>query len=302
MATADSSLVPLDPVDAPDSVADWRPANSLGISLARFWNRHAPRGKGAIPRMIGRRLGGAWKFTIETESGCRLAVNPAHLDLYLTIEREGAWEPWIIRACRDIVQPSDVVYDVGANAGAISNEIAAAIPGAQIYAFEPQPSMAKLVAISAKLNGHQNIRVMAVAVGETEGSATLHCPAHALHASLAEGQGDSESIDCRVISLGERVKCGHLPPPDMIKVDVEGGELGVIEGALEAIRTSQPAILFEANDNASRFGYTRTDLMRKILDCGDYEFYQVAPGDTLAMPRSRKYSNRHGYRAQTVDT
>ncbi|MEZ6131836.1 MAG: FkbM family methyltransferase [Planctomycetaceae bacterium] len=215
-------------------------------------------------------------------------MDPANLDLFVTIQNEGAWEPWIREACIHAMRTGDVLFDVGANAGTISNEVGLACGDVSIKAFEPQTDLAHLVAVSAALNHLNCIEVFAVAVGDRCGTIQLHKPAHALHASTtASGESGERVVDCPLISLDAIVRSGRIPPPNLIKIDVEGGELNVLQGATWLISKYQPVIIFEANDNCERFGYTRDDLFQIISSQGPYRFFRVAPGDTLAAPPSR---------------
>lgn len=267
---------------------EWNTRKPLLFRFAACCNRVLPRGKGAIPRWIGRTFGRKWKTIVETDSGCKLAVDPQNLDLFVAIQSDGAWEPWVRKACIMAMRDGDVMFDVGANAGTISNEVAKACPNISIKAFEPQVDMAQLVAISASLNTVDCIEVFPVAVGDHCGTIQLHKPAHSLHASTtASGESGERVVDCPLICLDEVVLSGRLSPPAFIKIDVEGGELNVLKGAQKLISQHLPVIIFEANDNCERFGYTRDDLFRLIAGCGDYRFFKVAPGDTLAVPIGR---------------
>ena len=278
----------LRPIERPADVSAWLGRQPAMMRLASWLNRISPRGKGAIPRMIGRRFGSRWKATIRTDSGCRLAVDPANLDLFVTIENEGAWEPWIRSVCQTAMRGGGVMFDVGANAGAISNETALACPGITIKAFEPQAELARLVLVSSVINELENIDVYPVAVGDHEGTVQLHQPAHALHASLeSSGEAGESVVEVPLITLDGAVASGTIPPPDFIKVDVEGGELGVLKGAEGILKRYQPAVIFEANESSARFGYGREDLLGLFRRCGTYEFFWVAPGDVLACPEAR---------------
>ena len=286
----------LESIATPTELNSWRSGQPWLMRLAALFNRVSPRGKGAIPRLIGRRFGKDWTTLIQTDTGCKLAVDPANLDLYVTIENEGSWEPWIRTVCQIAMRDGGVMFDVGANAGAISNETALACPNAIIKAFEPQVELARLVAVSAVLNGLENIEIFPAAVGDHEGSVSLHKPAHALHASLmASGEAGERVVEVPLVTLDRLVREALLPAPDFIKVDVEGGELGVLKGASEILAQYQPIVIFEANESSERFGYGRTDLFEVFRQAGEYRFYQVAPGDVLAAPptRSAAFSDRY---------
>lgn len=288
LGNGNAAMTKLEAIQISDEIQRFQSGQPLMMRLAAFLNRVSPRGKGAIPRAIGRRFGGGWKTAITTNSGCKLAVDPANLDLFVTIENEGAWEPWIRRVCVLAMQDGGVMFDVGANAGAISNETGLACPDITIKAFEPQVELATLVAVSAELNGLPNIEVFPVAVGDHEGTVQLHKPAHALHASLmASGHSGEAVFEVPLISLDWAVHSGQLPVPTFIKVDVEGGELGVFNGARQILSRHEPVVIFEANESSHRFGYGREDLFELFRQCSDYEFFQLAPGDVLASPKKR---------------
>ena len=283
-------------IEKPIDLKRWKGRQPFLMKIAALLNRVSPRGKGAIPRIIGRQLGRNWTTTIQTDSKCKLAVDPANLDLFVTIENEGSWEPWIRRICSLVMKNGGVMYDVGANAGAISNETALACPGITIKAFEPQANLARLVAVSAELNGLDNIEVFPVAVGDHEGTVQLHLPAHALHASLmTSGETGEKVVDVTLVSLDEMVRSKRIPAPSFIKIDVEGGELGVLNGARTILCDHRPAVIFEANESSDRFGYSREDLLNLFRECGDYDFFTIAPGDVLASPKSRSTEFESAY-------
>ena len=278
---------PLRPVTVtPEMMQGWSPELPSLVRLARLWNTVSPRGKGAFPRWLGRSFGQKWRMTIALPGGGQLAVVPSALDIYVTILREGSWEPWIIRAIKTAVRPGDVLFDIGANVGYVSLEVAASQPTAKIFSFEPQPLLAPNVAISAKLSGFDNIQVLHAAAGETDGVMSLFMPAHALHASL-KGEPGTSTVPCRVLRLDGLVDRGELPPPNVIKIDVEGAEWDVLKGATQILSKYRPVLLFEVNDNAARFGYTAEILCQWLRARADYQFFRIAPGDLLAAPPER---------------
>ncbi|MBB3206293.1 FkbM family methyltransferase [Rhodopirellula rubra] len=288
--------VSLQPTQITESMNDWSTSRPFFARIAQRLNRWLPRGKGAVPRWIGRCFGKDWKFFIQTDSGCHLAVDPGNLDLFVTIQNEGAWEPWVRQACILAVGQSDVFLDVGANAGTISNEVGRARSNARIYSFEPQPDMARLVALSATKNGLSNITVFEAAVGDHCGTVILHKPAHTLHASTKSvSTGHEERIECPLITIDAMVASGQLPPPDVVKIDVEGGELDVLKGAEQTLQENMPIVIFEANENCERYGYTRSELIRTLRNAGDYQFFQIAPGDVMAIPTVKAAAYRENY-------
>src|SRR5882724_8541385 len=140
-------------------LAGWGEGTSWQFKLSRFWARHIPRGKGWFPRQIGRRFGGGMRDTIRTASGARLAIDPGSLDMYCSITNQGGlWDADVLEVCCRFLKPGGVFYDIGANVGLMSLEVAKRFGDqVRIFSFEPQPSLAHTLAISARLNNFSNL-------------------------------------------------------------------------------------------------------------------------------------------------
>jgi hypothetical protein len=76
-------------------------------------------------------------------------------------------------------------------------------------------------------------------------------------------------------TLDALIKSKKLPAPDVIKIDVEGAELKAFQGGRNTLITHQPAIIFETDTNADRFGYTRKQLLDFLRECGYDRFYFI---------------------------
>jgi FkbM family methyltransferase len=268
-------------------VAPWRAcAESWQHKLARFWSRHVPRAKGAFPRLIGRHFGSGLHDVARTASGAALAIDFASLDIYCAIERlDGNWDKHVLDACCNWLRPGAVFYDIGANVGFMSMELSKRFGGSlEVYAFEPQPSLARCVAISAALNSFDNVKVFACLLGDTSGITELFLAAHSIHASiLAPREAGAAAIRCPMTTLDELLDRGVLPPPHLIKIDVEGSEPAVFRGGARMLAKHRPVIVLEAG--VESVGYTRQELCRMLHDIGGYRFCalefdgRIAPAD-----------------------
>jgi FkbM family methyltransferase len=214
---------------------------------------------------------------IRTASGGRLVVDPGSLEVFAFIDLNGgAWEAHDIAACKAVLERGQVFYDVGANAGVFTVEIAAAFDDAvQVRAFEPQPSLARSLALSAARNGFRNVHVHPVILGAEPGEVDLFIPASTIHASVVARDGRSQRLACAKTTIDAEVERGALPALDVIKMDVEGAERSVVQGALETIARHEPSIVFESDINQDRFGYSRADLCAELRFCADYRFFAV---------------------------
>jgi FkbM family methyltransferase len=271
-SSADPSLSVL---ISPGDLERWSEERPLPMRLAQLWASHAPRGTSWVPRKLGRLFGRRWRCVVRTSDGAMLAVHPYNLDIYTAIVREGAWERSVVRTCCTVLKAGDVFYDVGANAGAVSMAVSTHFRGGvNIVAFEPQAELARLIAISARLNGVENVHVFRTLLGDRDGATELFIPSHSIHASMIARERRATAISAPIRTLDHLVYSGVMPP-DAIKIDVEGAELQVLQGAERLLRERPPYLVFEADDNMMRFGYSREDLFSYLRKQADFTIFGI---------------------------
>lgn len=90
-----------------------------------------------------------------------------------------------------------------------------------------------------RLNRVRNVCVHELAVSDHDGRARF-----APHASNAVDKlSDSGSVDVAMVSLDSMTTTGQLPDPHLVKIYVEGAELGVLRGAVELLERVRPPLL-----------------------------------------------------------
>lgn len=280
--SAEKNLTPISITEL--GVPQWCEQQKWVLTLAYLLARIMPRGKGWFPRQLGRLIGRSMQTSIQTSSGTILAVDPANLDIYTTIMRfSGTWEKYVFNACMSVLRPGHVFYDIGANAGYMALEIANHFRSdVTVVAFEPQSSLNRMIVQSAQLNQLDNVLVYPVLLGKSSGIETLYIPSHAIHASIVSREKGAKTIEYPMTTLDLQViRHRTIPPPDVIKIDVEGSELDIFHGAEKTILTYAPAIVFEADENMERFGYGFKDIVEFLSSLIDYEFYRIGEDDTL---------------------
>lgn len=156
----------------------------------------------------------------------------------------------LTRICRR----SSTILDVGANVGRYSGYFSQYIAGdAKIYAFEPGASAYALC--SANTSKNSNIVCLNLALGDTDKTQYLHIPLDARNnpvSALGWTGGDqpsgSETVQAiETRSLDGLVNVGEIEirSPLFLKIDVEGAEMSVLQGAAKTISEFKPVLYFE---------------------------------------------------------
>jgi FkbM family methyltransferase len=151
----------------------------------------------------------------------------------------GSYEHDKQRLFQKTVRAGDVVYDVGANAG-FYTLLASVLVGEKghVCAFEPLPGNLGNLRKHLEINHVKNCSLIDAAVSASDGEAmfdpsTDRCTAHL---------SMSGSIPVRTVSLDALVSRNEIPPPNFMKIDIEGAEYDCLQGCAEIIRRYHPVI------------------------------------------------------------
>lgn len=145
-----------------------------------------------------------------------------------------------------LVRRGDRVLDVGGNRGTYAYRFEQL--GARVEVFEPNPVCLRVLAPWAQ--GRRSVSVHAVALSATNGSAELAIPIdgkgveHDASASIEHGVGANADARLETVPIRTLDSFGYRDAA-LIKIDVEGHEQSVIDGARETIAASTPALLIE---------------------------------------------------------
>jgi FkbM family methyltransferase len=157
----------------------------------------------------------------------------------------------VLRQCAD-----PIVIDAGANIGLHIISWADAVPSLRGYAFEPVAANREL--LEANLRRHElldRVRIESSALGASVGSTLLHETDDAAYSSVLETgrRRIVASYDVPITTIDQYVTVNAIEQLDLIKIDVEGFEDAVLEGAQGTIATRQPHLFVEIsaeNQNA----------------------------------------------------
>lgn len=150
----------------------------------------------------------------------------------------------VIRECKRLIQ-GGVFYDIGANVGRVSEEV---LPHAKhVVAVEPDPGV--FAELTARLKGRAQCIQALVGIEGAERTFLFNTIASASSTSVAP-EHDPQGHDYLLRSKVRAVSLDRLArehgPPDLIKIDVEGGELMVLDSGKDVL-ARRPVVVMEFN-------------------------------------------------------
>lgn len=171
-----------------------------------------------------------------------------------------------------------VLVDIGAAAGEWSL-MPVAVRDLRVFAFEPHSGFASLLRENLQLNDvYGQASVYVIALGAEPGVARLKVPESMKKWGLSTigsvpGFGPAETYPVCVATL-DQFFTGR--DPTLVKVDVEGGELGVLRGAGQTIERRAPAFVIEVCQKRTRqFGYDASEIVETMESLG-YRWEKLA--------------------------
>jgi FkbM family methyltransferase len=185
----------------------------------------------------------------------------------------------------------DTFLDIGANHGTYSLRAAKLVgPKGKVLAFEPQPRLAMIIKRTFTENGFSQARVYPLAVSSRAGLTKLYIPSTGSGmAGLFEGYsavGDFDAIEVNTVRLDDFLETEDLPGKLFIKLDVEGSELTVLDGAKRLIQRHHPLILLEINPTSLvASGSSAGELLHRLRTLGYSQAAELEEWpDTLSLP------------------
>jgi FkbM family methyltransferase len=188
----------------------------------------------------------------------------------------GLYEPEAMEGIRRLVKAGDCCIDVGANVGYYTISLANWVgPSGLVVAFEPFPGNFAILEKNVHLNHLQNVVLEPSALSDCNGSlqlifgveeqfsATPSVAGYAVEGDRESMQVPARTLDDYIIGLGRA--------PDFIKVDVEGAELAVLEGARRTLATVRPNMLVEIHG----WGTEESEKVLQILSEFHYDTHVV---------------------------
>lgn len=226
-------------------------------------------------------------------------------DLFERIALDGHYEPELAGVCRAHLDLGRDAIDVGANVGFYTVLMARALPDRRVLAIEPTPAALGRLKSNLERNGVSDRTVIfegaaAAAAGRlpisvVDGREEYASLGALVHASVIGAA--NTTLDIAATTLDALV-AEHELAPGFIKIDVEGAEMSVLQGAAETLRVHRPVVLAELTAPLLEAQGTSAEAVLGLFREAGYSVSDpLAPGvppgrrrygDVLAVPSERR--------------
>lgn len=206
----------------------------------------------------------AWGMPIEVEATENIGRAVLALGVYDLPVAEVLWR---------LTDPGEVAVDVGANVGSLFAVLVRRTgPSGQAWAFEAHPGLAeRLRSNAARWRGWGDVHVVAEAVSSAPGTVSLVLPdgfeSNRGLARVGAAPGGPGALTVPATTLDERFAAAPRAP-DVLKVDVEGHEEAVIEGARTLLARGHPRdCVYEDHAHPSR--------VTRLLEASGFTVFRI---------------------------
>ena len=202
--------------------------------------------------------------------------------VFREICERGAFEPEIIDRLVELARPGTTIFDVGANIGLMAIPVLRACDTCRVVSFEPSPNSLPYLQTTAQGSTFADrwmVRGVALSSSPGELDFTIGRPDDALF----EGFNSTTIVNARVIkvkvsTIDEEWRALARPAVSVIKIDVEGAEGGVLDGASELLAAQRPPLVIEWHEPyLKRFG-TAVDSILTLANRFGYRLSTIPGG------------------------
>ncbi len=209
------------------------------------------------------------EIQVDLDGQKMVVPNPRQSILGRMIYLYGSWEATVSQFLQSELQPGMVVLDVGAHAGYYTLLMAKQVgQNGKVIAFEPNSVVRELLIKNIGLNKYDQVTVSPFALFSREGTTALETlDISNMRLSLHGAATNTQPVVMRAFDHC-RVELG-ISQVNLIKIDVEGAELDVLQGMRELLDNCYPALLIEVHfEGLTQFDHTSTELLDFVRSFG----------------------------------
>jgi FkbM family methyltransferase len=212
------------------------------------------------------------QVSYRARDGVRLSIDlrdKLQAETWLT----GHWDRQMSRVLAESLPRGGTFFDVGSNVGLASVTVAALCRDKGITAHAFEPAADNVAALRRNIAGNPalDIRVVDAAVSAVDGTSTLVFGAERGHHYLATDPGGGESsATVRTVTLDSYAEAHGIDTVDAMKIDVEGRELDVLEGADRLLAEGRIGLIVceVEESHLRRVGRSKRELVGALVERG----------------------------------
>jgi FkbM family methyltransferase len=196
----------------------------------------------------------------------------------------GTYDEDVLVALESLIHPGDVVFDVGGHHGLMTVVAArAAGPDGLVVTFEPNPHAREQILRNAALNDVRNFVLEEIALSDTQGDTPFYVQTGDVswNSTLIDGYLADENhraverLSVKTQTLDNYVAATHRIP-HVVKIDTEGSELRILQGANDTLSNKRPFAIMEINPRATESA--KTDVSDLVGFWSDRSYRLLTPG------------------------
>ena len=201
--------------------------------------------------------------------------------------RDGIREPFLTESIQKEIRKGDVIVDIGANIGYYAlQEARLAGDNGRVYAIEPVPENVELLKKNIELNNYSNIEVFQLAVGAASKTDYIYISNYRNTAAMIKTQSYIDKVPVQVTTLDKFLE--NKPPPNLIRMDVEGYEVEIVKGMTKLLESNKPLkLIVELHPPYYVTKEKRKDFLKTLKESRfqvKWAIYEPYPASLLSEP------------------
>lgn len=224
---------------------------------------------------------------VKLHNGSKLFVSTEDVGVAAHLISAGYWELWIEKVVTQLVNPNDVIIEVGANNGYYTILMSSLVGDqGKVYSFEGNPGLAKLVSDSIGFNGLSGRAKLQNSLVSDVSGQKLKFLFDKSYSGGGHIVSDRESINknhnlIEVESVTLDTAIPEINKVNIIKMDAEGVELKILSGAQNILKSNPDLIIIMEWAFNMLSSHSNVELeMEKYFKLG-YKFWQISTESTL---------------------
>jgi len=195
------------------------------------------------------------------------------------IYRNGCYEPETVNIFNQIIKPGMVFLDIGTHVGQYTLLASKLVgPDGAVHSFEPDPDTFAHLALNVSMNNLQNVHPVQAALSGKNGWADFYLSSSGYmgtNSLRTPSYHSGEVCKVRTITLDSYIKENNIAKIDVMKLDVEGAEIDILQSSLNILKDMKPLLVVEFNKVADmRFDHSAHGLKDLLTSLG-YEILRI---------------------------